>query len=83
MKLREYLKEANKKPERVCEYLKLIGIKFEKNILSNGVGADFDLIESTPKETKNIVNDILSVVEITKNFDVGYGGGTIITVRYQ
>ena len=78
----DFINETKKKPERVCEYLESIGVKFKKKRLSNGHGADFDLIESTPNETKNLVDDILSVSEITKNFDVGYAGGTTITVRF-
>ena len=80
MKLKDFIINEAKKPSRVCEYLDSIGIEFEKT--QNENGAKFDLIKSTPKETKNIVDDILNVPEITKHFNVGYGGGTTIVVEF-
>ena len=79
MRLRDFIAEA-KEPSRVCEYLDSLGIKFKKTENSNGT--TFDLIDSTPRKTKNLVDDILSVPEITKNFDVSYAGGTTIVVDY-
>jgi len=79
MKIRDLFE--SKKPSRTCEYLKSIGVKYDKK--QNNNGAKFDLTDSTPKETKNIVDDILSVPEITKNFDIGYAGGTTIVVEFK
>jgi len=70
----------NKKPERVCEYLDSIGVKFDKEKKSNG--AEFEVKGKTPKQVKNIVDDILSVPEITKHFDIGYAGGKTISVTF-
>ncbi len=78
MKLRELLEST---PKRTCEYLNSIGIEFEKVTTTNGT--KFDLIKSSPKETKNIVDDILLVPEITNLFDIGYGGGTTIVVTFK
>ncbi len=84
MKLSDLLKpirESKNSPETTCQYLDSIGIKYEKT--KNSTGAKFDLINSTPEETKNIVDDILSVSEISSNFDVGYAGGTTIIVEFK
>lgn len=84
MKLSELLKplrESSAEPETTCQYLDSIGIKYVKT--KNATGAKFDLVDSTPKETKNLVDDILSVSEISSNFDVGYAGGTTIVVEFK
>lgn len=84
MKLKELFEDCKvPAPVRVCEYLDSIGVKFEKNPLKNGAGADFELIKSKPKQVQNIVDDILTVSEITNNFDVGYAGGITISVRIK
>jgi len=41
------------------------------------------LIDSTPKETRNLADEILSVPEIASNFDIGYAGGTTIIVEIK
>lgn len=86
MKLNELLQKTRKiteakKPSTTCEYLDSIGIKYKK--VRNTNGATFDLIDSTPKETRNLVDDILSVPEITDHYNIGYAGGTIITVEIK
>mgnify|MGYP000081221340 CR=1 FL=1 len=86
MKLNELLQKTRKiteakKPSTTCEYLDSIGIKYKK--VRNANGATFDLIDSTPKETSNLYDDIKMVSEITDHYDIGYAGGTIITVEIK
>lgn len=86
MKLNELLQKTRKiteakKPSTTCEYLDSIGIKYKK--VRNANGATFDLIDSTPKETRNLADEILSVPEIASNFDIGYAGGTTIIVEIK
>lgn len=80
MKLSDFINKINenKNPERVGEYLNSIGVQFDKEKKSNGT--KFEIKGKTPEQVKNIVDDILSVSEITKHFDVGYAGGKTISV---
>ena len=84
MKLRQLNEKTNKvKPKRVCEFLDSIGIKFEKDRLEDGTGANFDLIDSTPEEVGKIVVKILKNSDITDNFKVSHvDDSTTIKVRF-